>query len=333
MSISCAAIANLTLLVMAGKEEDTKHRDKIDSLRQYASYRNLPEKIARRMIGYVENQWASHHGLDVDRFEAELPSSLRQKTVLVRAARLLRRLPALSQTLVNAAVINALALKLEACTYAPQDDVIRPGERVAGAILVAEGEMDVRSRTTDVHDPTLRPAHGLVRLRAGDNFGLQSLFKVQQSKVLVQAHSYCEMFWLLRRVFMAVCREQCTPAQLDEMSRATKPPPADLRQLLHAGFGRPAGVPEPMFIKPISKQSSMMDLAKSVRSGLGARSMTITRRLGRGLTRRISQVLPMGAARGPKVATIDESRRARRAETLRGGRATTRLCRGRPTVR
>ena len=30
----------------------------------------------------------------------------------------------------NEAVVNALSLKLDARTYAPQDDVIRPGERV-----------------------------------------------------------------------------------------------------------------------------------------------------------------------------------------------------------
>ncbi|KAH8069968.1 cyclic nucleotide-gated ion channel [Aureococcus anophagefferens] len=243
MSVSCAAIANLTLLVMSGNASSLAHRDKLDDLRQYVSYRKLPEKIAQRMIGYVENQWASFHGLDIDQFEEELPASLRQKTAMVRASVLLRRLPALQEHLVNAAVINALALKLDAYTYAPQDDVIRPGERIVGAILIASGEMDVRSRMHDVHDASLRAPHGLVRLRTGDNFGIGSLFKVQQSRVLVQAHSYCEMFWLLRRVFMTVCREQCTPDQLERMSLAAKPTTAGMKAMLHGGFGARASRP------------------------------------------------------------------------------------------
>ncbi|KAK7231423.1 hypothetical protein SO694_00072157 [Aureococcus anophagefferens] len=279
MSVSCAAIANLTLLVMSGNASSLAHRDKLDDLRQYVSYRKLPEKIAQRMIGYVENQWASFHGLDIDQFEEELPASLRQKTAMVRASVLLRRLPALQEHLVNAAVINALALKLDAYTYAPQDDVIRPGERIVGAILIASGEMDVRSRMHDVHDASLRAPHGLVRLRTGDNFGVGSLFKVQQSRVLVQAHSYCEMFWLLRRVFMTVCREQCTPDQLERMSLAAKPTTAGMKAMLHGGFGARATLAAAEPREP--KQRSMMSMSSAFKNR------------GRSLTTRIGRVMPL----------------------------------------
>ncbi|KAH8060742.1 cyclic nucleotide-gated ion channel [Aureococcus anophagefferens] len=244
MSVSCAAIANLTLLVMSGNASSLAHRDKLDDLRQYVSYRKLPEKIAQRMIGYVENQWASFHGLDIDQFEEELPASLRQKTAMVRASVLLRRLPALQEHLVNAAVINALALKLDAYTYAPQDDVIRPGERIVGAILIASGEMDV-----------------------------------QQSRVLVQAHSYCEMFWLLRRVFMTVCREQCTPDQLERMSLAAKPTTAGMKAMLHGGFGARATLAAAEPREP--KQRSMMSMSSAFKNR------------GRSLTTRIGRVMPL----------------------------------------
>ncbi|KAH8082113.1 cyclic nucleotide-gated ion channel [Aureococcus anophagefferens] len=254
------------------------HRDKLDDLRQYVSYRKLPEKIAQRMIGYVENQWASFHGLDIDQFEEELPAAP-QKTAMVRASVLLRRLPALQEHLVNAAVINALALKLDAYTYAPQDDVIRPGERIVGAILIASGEMDVRSRMHDVHDASLRAPHGLVRLRTGDNFGIGSLFKVQQSRVLVQAHSYCEMFWLLRRVFMTVCREQCTPDQLERMSLAAKPTTAGMKAMLHGGFGARATLAAAEPREP--KQRSMMSMSSAFKNR------------GRSLTTRIGRVMPL----------------------------------------
>ena len=79
----------------------------------------------------------------------------------------MRKLPALAEGIANEAVVNALALKLEAKTYAPQDDVVRPGERVAGAILVSRGELAVRSRAEAEEGQVLR-------LKSGDAFGVRS---------------------------------------------------------------------------------------------------------------------------------------------------------------
>ena len=142
----------------------------------------------------------------------------------------MRKLPALAEGIANEAVVNALALKLEAKTYAPQDDVVRPGERVAGAILVSRGELAVRSRAEAEEGQVLR-------LKSGDAFGVRSLFAVHQSTVLVQAHSYCDAYWLLRRAFVAVCRAQCSPQYHRAMARAADPPRHDDHLGLAGGGG------------------------------------------------------------------------------------------------
>ncbi|KAJ8602071.1 hypothetical protein CTAYLR_001604 [Chrysophaeum taylorii] len=309
MAITCAAIANLTLLVMSSTKETLEHRSRVDAIRQYGAYRHLPEATVRRMIDFVEYRWTKLHGIDEAKFRAELPSSLRQRCVKLELYGLLRRVPALSSGVANEAFINALALRLATATYSPQDQIIRPGERLVGAILISSGEVDVISRRTSLpsssegggggggasHHRLHRISHGhlaldavraartpaspssnagattdddatgaaaaaaaanappstcsssssstedlhtKVRLREGDNFGLWSLFSERQSKFLVQAHSFCEVFWLPRTVFVTVCREQCTPDQVEAMHDALHPACGDgLRVLFHAGFG------------------------------------------------------------------------------------------------
>lgn len=75
------------------------------------------------------------------------------------------------------------------------------------------------------------------RLRTGDAFGVKSLFAVRQSTVLVQAHGYCDCYWLLRRVFVDVCRAQCSPREQLAMARRADPPAGDVARLLLAGAG------------------------------------------------------------------------------------------------
>lgn len=308
MSVSCLAIANLTNLVMSSNKESIEHRGRVDAIRQYGSYRHLPESTVRHMIEFVEHRWGELHGIDVAKFRKELPKSLLQRCVKLKVEGLLRRLPALRSGLVNDAFINSLALKLTTSNYAPRDQIIRPGERLVGAILIASGEIDVLSRQRDttgngltlwsngqlpfartpsynstiaVHDAAtshrqsrdtrcVLPAndnvakdsslrggkrsprlsgrkhssmravneHVLVRLHEGDNFGLLSLFNVQQSRFLVEARSFCEVFWLPRATFISVCREQCTLEQFENMSLAIQAKSrSPLLAMLYAGFG------------------------------------------------------------------------------------------------
>jgi len=303
MSITCGAIANLTLLVMSANQNQALHRSKIDAVRQYASYRHLPEQTMRKMVDFIEHAWHELRGVDENYFQIELPSSLRQRCAQFKLANLLQRLPSLANGLANAAFINALALKLSTSAYAPQDHVIRPGERLVGAILVSKGELEVRSRqsveqstfcsntTYDLFSTSINrasfcsdninicndenkvssyisnmreekksygsapppnfehigkndlllaqnEAYCITLLGPGDNFGLDSLFHVTISKFLVLAHSYCEIVWLLRSVFMTVCREQCTTEQVEAMSNALRQRKrTNLRNVFHAGLG------------------------------------------------------------------------------------------------
>ena len=255
MSISCAAIANLTLLVMSANAQNAGHLARLDGLRRYARYRRLPPNVARRVVAYVEHEWSRRRGVDAQAFDRELPATLRQACARVRAAALLRKLPALAEGIANEAVVNALALKLEAKTYAPQDDVVRPGERVAGAILVSRGELAVRSRAEAEEGQVLR-------LKSGDAFGVRSLFAVHQSTVLVQAHSYCDAYWLLRRAFVAVCRAQCSPQEQLAMAKAADPPPGDVDHLGLAGGGGGALVLTP---SPHKKEKKMLRERKASR--------------------------------------------------------------------
>lgn len=306
MSIACLAIANLTNLVMSSNKDFIEHRGRIDAVRQYGTYRRLQESTVRRMIDFVEHKWGQLHGIDEDTFRSELPESLRQRCVKLKLENLLRRLPALHGGLANDAFINALALRLTTSMFSPSDQIIRPGERLDGAILVSSGEADVFSRKSKRDSPCInsdllsqqklfsssRPnegfaaadgdddhgrersfsamssssqgdgyadltakdthrghhspqkscpaatSHIVVRLREGDNFGLSSLFTIQQSKFLVEARTFCEIFWLPRARFVSVCREQCTAEQVEAMSRAMQAKSSNcVRAMLYAGFG------------------------------------------------------------------------------------------------
>lgn len=78
----------------------------------------MPPNVARRVVAYVEHEWRKRRGVDERLFDRELPVTLRQACARVRAAALLRKLPALSMDVANETIVNALSLKLDARTYA-----------------------------------------------------------------------------------------------------------------------------------------------------------------------------------------------------------------------
>ena len=107
--------------------------------------------------------------------------------------------------------MNALAERLVSNIYSPNDDVMRPGEQMMGVLLVARGELEVRSGQ-----------HLVERLGRTGHYGVVSLFTPTRSQYAVVAKTYCEVFMLPTAMFRRVCSEQCTPTQIEAMGKRCK---------------------------------------------------------------------------------------------------------------
>ena len=77
----------------------------------------------------------SFEGSDEEQFVAELPRSLRQKIANFLFRDLVASLPVLCKA--NVALLNALADCTEINMFSPNDEILKPGERIHGALLVS----------------------------------------------------------------------------------------------------------------------------------------------------------------------------------------------------
>lgn len=139
--ITTCAIANLQLLVTNMDAARTNFQLKMDSLKMYMVYRRLPQALQNRITSFYDYQWDLLRGADEQEFLSELPKSLQQQVANYMSRDLLKTLPVLRKA--NNALLNALTDCVEANIYSPNDEILRPGEQLKGALLVSRGEVEI----------------------------------------------------------------------------------------------------------------------------------------------------------------------------------------------
>lgn len=139
--ITTCAIANLQLLVTNMDAARTNFQLKMDALKMYMLYRRLPLKLQNRITSFYDYQWDLLKGANEQEFLNELPKSLQQQVANFMSRDLIKTLPLLRKA--NNALLNALTDCVESNIYSPNDEILRPGEQVKGALLVSRGEVEV----------------------------------------------------------------------------------------------------------------------------------------------------------------------------------------------
>lgn len=131
--ITTCAIANLQLLVTNADAAFAEYQHRIETITKYMKYRKLPNDLQNRIMEFYRYQWDLLKGADEVKFLDELPSSIQQQVANFMCRDLIASLPLLREA--NLSLLNALADCVEINIYSPNDEILKRGDIIRGAIL------------------------------------------------------------------------------------------------------------------------------------------------------------------------------------------------------
>ena len=131
--ITTCAIANLQLLVTNADAAFAEYQHKTETVAKYMKYRRLPVGLQDRIVEFYRYHWDLLRGADEMKFLNELPSSIQQQVANFMCRDLIASLPLLRDA--NLSLLNALADCVEINIYSPNDDILKVGDLIKGAIL------------------------------------------------------------------------------------------------------------------------------------------------------------------------------------------------------
>jgi CRP-like cAMP-binding protein len=202
--ISTCAIANLQLVVTNVDAAFTEFQHKMDTITRYMRYRRLPKDLQNRIITFYRYQWDILRGVDEEKIMNDLPMSLQQQVANFMCRDLIASLPILRGA--NAALLNALADFTQINIYSPNDFILKTGDPIKGAIIVARGEIEVLCGNQVER-----------KMKRQDHFGAESLFKPKLSDRTLKSYTFSEVFLLPSDAFLQAIHSQCDSNQIMKM--------------------------------------------------------------------------------------------------------------------
>ena len=217
--ITTLAIANLQLLVTNMDAALTNFQRKTERIKMYMAYRQLPTQLANRIVSFYDYQWDLLGGADEEQILGELPRSLQQRVANFMCRDLVASIPFLRKA--NNALLNALAESAEynLNIYSPNDDILKPGERIKGTLLISRGEVEILRPVGGSKGTVNGGGETIVerKLQSFDRFAEESLFVSRVCDRYVRAKTFCEVFLLPADDFQHIIASQCDDAHIAHM--------------------------------------------------------------------------------------------------------------------
>eukprot|EP00163_Fabomonas_tropica_P030364 TRINITY_DN681_c0_g1_i1.p1 TRINITY_DN681_c0_g1~~TRINITY_DN681_c0_g1_i1.p1 ORF type:complete len:1518 (+),score=303.17 TRINITY_DN681_c0_g1_i1:420-4973(+) len=181
-----AYIIGTIATVLQGKDKlNADFKKKMDELRVWIRWRQLPPDLSRRLVRFYEYLWGVNRGIDEEALLEELPQGLRNEVAYFLNEDTLRSVPIFKST--DQHFISLLAVKLKPLIVGPEDFIIRYGDMGSQMYLMRKGQVQVLSP-----DMTVEYA----RLGPGTFFGEIALLRSERRTANIRAITYCELFTL-----------------------------------------------------------------------------------------------------------------------------------------
>lgn len=214
--ITALTIANLQRTIGQFDAARLNFQRKMELIKKFLHYRGLSKDVQDRVTSFYDYQWRTLKGADEEQFLTELPRTLQQQVTNFMCRDIIAALPILRKA--NKALLNALVECSEMNIFSPNEDIVKAGEKIRGAILVSRGEVEV-----------MRGGITERKMKRLDRFAQDSLFVDKTSIYNVRSKGFSEVILIPRESFQQVIKHQCDTeyiAQLKEaacsVSNATK---------------------------------------------------------------------------------------------------------------
>ncbi|KAL7540091.1 hypothetical protein ACHAXR_012578 [Thalassiosira sp. AJA248-18] len=233
--ITALTIANLQRTIGQFDHARLIFQRKMELIKKFMHYRCLPKDIQERVLSFYDHQWVLLKGADEERFLTELPRTLQQQVTNYMCRDIIASLPILRRA--NRSLLNVSDLvcvnrnsflpafktnieRLTACPtsfqalvecaemniFSPNDNIVKCGEKICGALLVSQGEVEVLKGSI-----TERKMHRL------DRFAQECLFVEKLSAYTVRSKGFSEVILIPRTEFQQIINSQCDKEHIAQL--------------------------------------------------------------------------------------------------------------------
>jgi len=209
--ITCAAIANLTLLVSNFDQAANDFHQKLDNVNKFLTYQQVPGELSNKIRQYYEYQWTVLKGVDEARFMEELTPQLQQtfqaeliRDYLMNIDVLRRASPSLIAAMIHVDAMDKIMLS-------PQDVLIEKGNMCKGLYILTQGVAQVmKGKSKDIVESDMR--------KGETTFGVM-LLEENPTPSTIMAKSYCEFLYMPKDRFLPMADLHCVPEDIEAMKR------------------------------------------------------------------------------------------------------------------
>ena len=189
-------VANVASLIARADYARAAYDSKIERLNTFMKYKNMPDPLQKKILGYHEYLWQTGLGHDHESLLEDLSPDLRRSVGVFLNRHIMEQIPMLRGA--ETAVLHRLISGLTSVVYTPGDTIIHHGETGSTMYLINRGEVEV-----------VDPKKGVVAtMGEGEYFGELALLDPDRPRLAdVRAKSFCALSMMNRETFAMVLEQ------------------------------------------------------------------------------------------------------------------------------
>jgi len=189
-------VANVASLIARADSARAAFDSKIERLNTFMKYKNMPDPLQKKILGYHEYLWQTGLGHDHETLLEDLSPGLRRSVGVFLNRHIMEQIPMLRGA--ETAVLHRLISGLTSIVYTPGDTIIQHGEPGSAMYLINRGEVEV-----------VDPKQGVVAtMGEGEYFGELALLDPDRPRLAdVRAKTFCALSMINRETFAMVLEQ------------------------------------------------------------------------------------------------------------------------------
>nr|6CJQ_A Chain A, SthK cyclic nucleotide-gated potassium channel [Spirochaeta thermophila DSM 6578]6CJQ_B Chain B, SthK cyclic nucleotide-gated potassium channel [Spirochaeta thermophila DSM 6578]6CJQ_C Chain C, SthK cyclic nucleotide-gated potassium channel [Spirochaeta thermophila DSM 6578]6CJQ_D Chain D, SthK cyclic nucleotide-gated potassium channel [Spirochaeta thermophila DSM 6578]6CJT_A Chain A, SthK cyclic nucleotide-gated potassium channel [Spirochaeta thermophila DSM 6578]6CJT_B Chain B, S len=201
-------IGNIASLVSKLDAAKLLHRERVERVTAFLSYKRISPELQRRIIEYFDYLWETRRGYEEREVLKELPHPLRLAVAMEIHGDVIEKVPLFKGA--GEEFIRDIILHLEPVIYGPGEYIIRAGEMGSDVYFINRGSVEVLSA-----DEKTRYAI----LSEGQFFGEMALILRAPRTATVRARAFCDLYRLDKETFDRILsRYPEIAAQIQELA-------------------------------------------------------------------------------------------------------------------
>jgi len=176
-------------------------QEKINAVKYFLSYRELPDELCHRIRRHYEYAWKRSQVYKEGEILAELPHSLRMECALHIHQEIIKRVPFLSA--VENDIVPSLVIYLKPTLASHGDTVLQEGLIGTEMFFILNGKLSIQLAVRPPGSKTKTKALDIRHLENGDYFAEYAVIMDQaRHPASVVSEAYCDMYVLTRSDFL-----------------------------------------------------------------------------------------------------------------------------------